>query len=405
MSKHQVAVLKVVSGQLSVTAAATQYGISRGHLHRLLARYREGGLDALEPRSRRPRAGPQRTSVAVRDRIVELRRGLVARGLDAGPATIAWHLEREGLGAPSTSTVRRILHAAGLVTPEPHKRPRSSWIRFEAAAPNALWQSDFTHWRLADSSEVEIISWLDDHSRYLLSCAACNRVSGDDVVATFTAAGDTHGFPAATLTDNGAVYTSRFTGGRNNFEYLLAWLGIRQKNGAPGHPQTQGKIECFHQTLKRWLGQRPAEIGLAELQAQLDAFRLAYNEQRPHRAVGRTTPGEAYRATPKASSSNSGGRGHFRLRYDTTDGKGAMTLRRGGRLHHLNAGVAHARRRVLAIVDEEEVTIGALDTGEVLSSHRIEPDKGYWRNQRRNPGRWPGFQQSDSGVTHVATHV
>jgi transposase InsO family protein len=395
MSKHQVAVLKVVSAQLSVTAAAAQCGISRGHLHRLLRRYREGGLEAVEPRSRRPHASPQRTSVAVRDRIIELRTDLVARGLDAGPATIGWHLERAGLPVPSTSTIRRVLHAAGLVTPEPHKRPRSSWIRFEAAAPNEVWQSDFTHWRLADGSEVEVCSWLDDHSRYLLACTAFGRVSGDDVVATFTAAGDTHGWPAATLTDNGAVYTSRFTGGRNSFEYLLAWLGIRQKNGAPGHPQTQGKIERFHQTLKRWLGQRPAVNSLVELQAQLDAFRLAYNEQRPHRAVGRATPGEAYRATQKALPSSSGGRGHFRLRYDVTDGKGAMTLRRGGRLYHLKVGAVHARRRVLAIVDEREVTVVALDTGELLSSHRIEPDKGYWRNQRRNPGRWPGSQQMD----------
>ena len=94
-------------------------------------------------------------------------------------------------------------------------------------------QSDVTHWRLADGSEVEICSWLDDHSRYLLGCTAFGRVSGDDVVATFTTAGEEHGWPAATLTDNGAVYTSRFTGGHNAFEYLLAYLGIRQKNGHP----------------------------------------------------------------------------------------------------------------------------------------------------------------------------
>ncbi len=242
----------------------------------------------------------RRTSDDVRGRIVALRTELAASGLDAGPVTIAWHLEREGLPVPSTSTIRRVLHAAGLVVPEPRKRPRSSWIRFEAAAPNEVWQSDFTHWRLADGSEVEICSWLDDHSRYLLGCTVFRRVGGDDVVATFTAAGDAHGWPAATLTDNGAVYTSRFTGGRNGFEYLLAYLGIRQKNGAPGHPQTQGKIERFHQTLKRWLGRQPRARTVGELQAQLDAFRLAYNEQRPHRAIGRHTPGEAYRATPKA---------------------------------------------------------------------------------------------------------
>ena len=251
------------------------------------------------------------------------------------------------------------------------------------------------------------MNWLDDHSRYLLSCTAFGRVSGDDVVATFTAAGDEHGWPAATLTDNGAVYTSRFTGGRNGFEYLLAYLGIRQKNGAPGHPQTQGKIERFHQTLKRWLGQQPAARTIAELQRQLDAFRHAYNELRPHRATRRVTPGEAYRATPKAHPVGRGAPGHFRLRYDIADKKGAITLRRAGRLYHLKVGAAHARRRVLAIVDELEVTVVALDTGEILSSHRIEPDRRYWRNTTTRP-RPMARVSSDRLITcvaHVSTHV
>jgi len=189
MSKHRVAVLKVVSKQLSITAAAAEYGLSRQHLHRLLHRYWDGGLEALEPRSRRPRTNPGRTPDHICERIVALRTDLVGRGLDGGPVTIAWHLGREGLTIPSTSTIRRILYAAGLVTPEPHKRPRSSWIRFEAAAPNEVWQSDFTHWRLADGTDVEILDWLDDHARFLLAVTAFGRVSGDDVVATFVAAG------------------------------------------------------------------------------------------------------------------------------------------------------------------------------------------------------------------------
>jgi len=392
MSKHRVAVLKVVSKQLSITAAAAEYGMSRQHLHRLLRRYRDGGLEALEPRSRRPRTNPGRTPDHIRERIVALRTELVSRGLDGGPITIAWHLGREGLAIPSTSTIRRILDAAGLVTPEPRKRPRSSWIRFEASAPNELWQSDFTHWRLADGTGVEILDWLDDHARFLLAVTAFGRVSGDDVVATFVAAGEAPGWPAATLTDNGAVYTSRFTGGRNGFEYMLAYLGVRQKNGAPGHPQTQGKIERFHQTLKRWLQRQPAARTLVELQAQLDGFRLDYNEHRPHRATGRMTPAEAYRATPKAQAAGARAAGHFRLRYDVADSKGAITLRRAGHLHHLKIGAAFARRRVLAIVDEQEVTVVALDTGEILSTHLIEPDRRYWRNQRRDPGRWPGSE-------------
>ncbi len=326
----------------------------------------------------------------MRARIVALRTELVARGLDAGPATIAWHLGREGVPVPSTSTIRRILHAAGLVVPEPHKRPRSSWIRFEAAAPNEVWQSDFTHWRLADGSGVEIISWLDDHSRYLLGCTAFRRVAGDDVVATFTAAGDAHGWPAATLTDNGAVYTSRFTGGRNGLEHLLAYLGIRQKNGAPGHPQTQGKIERFHQTLKRWLGRQPAaRTSPGSRPSSTPSAPPTTSSGRTGRSAG-GHPARRTGRSRRSSRRGPAGRGHFRLRYDTTDSKGAMTLRRAGRLHHLKVGAAHARRRVLAIVDEQEVTVVALDTGEILSTHRIEPDKGYWRNQRRDPGRWPG---------------
>jgi transposase InsO family protein len=240
MSRARVAVLQVVSNQLSVTAAAAEYGISRRHLHRLLARYREGGLDALEQRSRRPKTTPIAACDELRARVVELRTQLTADGLDAGPVTIAWHLQREGLRVLSTSTIRRILHQAGLVSAQPRKRPRSSYIRFAADQPNEMWQSDFMHWQLADGSDVEVLNWLDDHSRYLLSCTAHTPVTGDDVVSTFLAVVDDHGAPQSTLTDNGRVYTARFGGGRNAFEYLLPMLGIRQKNGSPGHPQTQG---------------------------------------------------------------------------------------------------------------------------------------------------------------------
>jgi hypothetical protein len=153
MSKHRVAVLKLVSQQLV------------RHCRRSRVRDEPGApppAPAAVPRrrARRPRAAlaqtvhqPRRTPDAGRTRIVQLRTELAGRGLDAGPVTIAWHLDREGRTAPSSSTIRRILHAAGLVTPEPRKRPRSSWLRFEAAAPNKLWQSDFTHWRLVDGTE------------------------------------------------------------------------------------------------------------------------------------------------------------------------------------------------------------------------------------------------------------
>ena len=390
MSRARVAVLQIVSNQLSVTAAATEYGISRRHLHRLLARYRDAGLDALEPRSRRPKTTPIATAEDVRARVIELRVQLTADGLDAGPVTIAWHLEREGHKPPAAATISRILKHAGLITPQPRKRPRSSYTRFEMAQPNEMWQSDFIHWRLQDGTDVEILNWLDDHSRYLLSGTAHQPVTGDDVVSTFLAAVDDHGAPASTLTDNGRVYTARFGGGHNAFEYLLPLLGVHQKNGSPGHPQTQGKIERFHQTLQRWLRARPPARTLAELQRQLHEFREHYNEQRPHRALQRRTPGDAYRATPKAAPASNGHTpGHYRLRYDRLDAKGRMTLRRAGRMHHLGIGPAHARKRVLALADDHHITVIELHSGEVLSTHLIEPTKSYWRNQNKQPGRWP----------------
>ncbi len=389
MSKHRVVVLKIVTGQISVTEAAEEYGISRRHLHRLLGRYRQEGLDGLEPRSRAPLTSPQAVTDRVRDRVVQLRQALTGAGTDAGPVTIAWHLRQEGLNAPSTSTIRRILHTAGLITPEPRKRPRSSYVRFEAAQPNETWQSDFTHWRLADGSDVEILNWLDDHSRLLLSCTAHRPVTGKSVVDTFLATVDAYGPPASTLTDNGRVYTARHGGGRNEFEYVLAALNIRQKNGAPNHPQTQGKIERFHQTLKRWLAARPRAATIPELQTQLDAFREHYNTARPHRARG-TTPATAYGASPKAVPAGTGPHAaHYRVRYDHVGSNGKISFRRAARMHHLGIGATHRGKHCILIADDTTVTVVHLPTTEIIATNDINPDKTYWRNTMKAPGRWP----------------
>lgn len=391
MSKYRVIVLKVVSKQLTVTEAATQHGISRRHLHRLLARYRIGGLDAVEPRSRRPKSNARATPPEVIERVIRLRGELSREGTDAGPVTIAWHLEREGLPTPSPATIHRILVRAGLVAPEPRKRPKSSYVRFEAAQPNETWQSDFTHWRLADGTDVEILNWLDDHSRFLISCTAHTPVTGDTVVTTFLAAIDDYGTPASTLTDNGSVYTSRFTHGRNAFEYLLPLLGVKQKNGSPGHPQTQGKIERLHQTQKRWLAARPLPATLTELQHLLDEFREHYNEHRPHRANDRRTPGHTYRATPKALPAARHDP-HYRIRYDRVDKDGKISLRRAGRMHHVGIGRDHIGKRVLALIDDTTVSIARLDTGAIIAQADIDPTRNYWRNKlnprnKRSPKR------------------
>jgi transposase InsO family protein len=390
MSKARVIVLSVVQQGLTKTEAAQRYNVSWRWVHTLVTRYQAGGLDAVEPRSHRPKSNPRQTPPETAERITALRRELLRAGLDAGPLTIADHLRREGRRAPSTSTIRRVLHAAGLITPQPRKRPRSSYRRFEAAQPNECWQSDFTHWRLANNSDVEILNWIDDHSRLLLSCTAHPRVTGALVVTSFLDAIAEHGAPASTLTDNGVVYTARLVGGRNGFEYLLDELGIRQKNGHPGHPQTQGKIERFHQTLKRWLAARPAALDIPALQQQLDQFRTLYNTNRHHRAHGQT-PAHAYDSTPKATPPHTQAHepGHYRVRIDTVDHHGHISLRRAGRMHHLGVGARHRGTHVLILIDTTTVNVINPATGEQLSSHTIDPDHNYWRNNQRTPGRWP----------------
>jgi transposase len=244
VTTNKLIIQSIVQAGLSPAAAAERYGVSRRWVYELLRRYREGGDDALNAMSRRPRSNPRTTPEDIAERIRQLRQALTGQGLDSGAATIAWHLEKEKLTPPSLTTIHRILRQGGLVTDQPHKRPRSSWHRFEAAQPNETWQSDFTHWRLENRTEFEVLNFLDDHSRYLISCTPHPRVTGEIVLNQFLTAGNEHGFPASTLTDNGMVFTTRYSGGRgglNGFEKALQTLGIQQKNGSPNHPQTQGR--------------------------------------------------------------------------------------------------------------------------------------------------------------------
>ncbi len=306
MSKARVVITAVTAEGLSQGEAARRYGVSQGWVSKLMARYREEGEAAFEPRSRRPKTSPDATAPQVAELIVALRKDLSGQGLDAGPAAIAWHLEHRHGARVSPGAVSRVLARRGLVTPGPSKRPKASYLRFAADLPNERWQSDFTHYPLADGGDCEILTWIDDHSRYALSVTAHRRVTGQAVLLAFRAACERHGAPASTLTDNGMVFTTRLSGGkggRNALEAELRRLGVRQKNGKPGHPQTQGKVERFQQTLKNWLRARPGQPRTpAELQTLLDAFTRVYNEQRPHRSLPhRATPATACAARPKAA--------------------------------------------------------------------------------------------------------
>jgi transposase InsO family protein len=315
------------------------------------------------------------------DRILALRTQLTEQGLDAGPHTLAWHLAHEHHSV-SVATISRILTRHGAVVPDPSKRPKSSYRRFEADLPNQVWQSDFTHWTLANGRDVEILNWLDDHSRYLLAATCHQPVTGPIVVAAFRAVVAAHGTPACVLTDNGLVYTTRFAGGRrgratrNGFESELAALGIEQKNSSPNHPQTCGKVERFHQTLKKWLARQHRAHSLPELQAQLDVFREHYNTARPHRALGRRTPAAAYTARPKATPTGTTP-SHERVRHDRIDDSGVVTVRYQGRLHHIGIGRTHARTHILLLIQDRHIRVVAANTGELLRDLVLDPTRDY----------------------------
>jgi transposase InsO family protein len=248
MSKRQSVILSVVLEGLSQADAARRYAVSEATVSRWVARYRTDGDAAFEPRSTRPTTSPTRLADVVIAEIVNLRDELAAQGLDAGPATIRWHLEDRRQVVVSPATIRRHLITAGRITPEPRKRPRSSFTRFQAELPNEMWQTDMTHIRLANGIDAEVLSWLDDHSRYALDLTAHGRVNARIVVDAFDKTADQHGYPASVLSDNGLYYTARFArggaSGPNRFEQHLTALGVDQKHSRPNHPTG---------TVRRWV--------------------------------------------------------------------------------------------------------------------------------------------------------
>jgi transposase InsO family protein len=378
VSLARLVITAVVVEDRRPSEVAATYKVARSWVYELVARYRAEGDAAFEPRSRRPRNSPRATGPATSELIVQLRAELTAKGLDAGADTIAWHLAQHHQLTVSRATVYRVLRRAGLAKVEPRKRPRSSYIRFQADLPNECWQADFTHWRLADGSDVEILCWIDDHSRYAVSVTAHRRVTGPIVVDAFTNALHNHGVPASTLTDNGMVFTTRLSGGkggRNGFEHLLDSLGIRQKNSRPNHPTTCGKIERLHQTLKRWLTAQPAAATISELQTCLDAFVANYNQHRPHRSLHARTPAAAYLTRPKATPTGLH-QPHYRVRHDKVS-HGNVSLRIDGQLHHIGLGRQLHRTPVIMLIDDLDVRVIHATTGEIIRILTINPDRRY----------------------------
>lgn len=361
-----------------IAELAAAHGVHRSWLYKLLARYRREGPVGLETRSRRPHRSPTRVSDRYEDDIVGLRKELTDLGLDAGAATIAYHLGHRLGHCPSTSTIWRVLKDRGFVVPQPHKRPRSSWKRFCAELPNECWQADVTHVALGDGSFVEVLNIIDDHSRLCVESRAFVATRSPDVVRALHRAGQRWGYPESFLTDNGAIFTASSRGNdAGAMEPELLALGIASKHSRPYHPQTCGKIERFHQSLKRYLAKQDPASTKKQLQVQLDGFVDYYNRVRPHRAIGRRPPIEVFeareRAYPTGPKIDAAG---YRVRHDRIDKRGAVTLRHRGRLHHIGVGAAFKGWRVVLLVAGLEVRILDLE-GNQLRRLKLDPSRDY----------------------------
>ena len=355
---------------------AAAHGVSRSWLYKLLARYNTYGTAGLEPRSRRPHSSPTRITDAWDERVIELRKELSDLGVDAGAVSIQTHLERRHGHAPSTSTIWRILKHRGFVTPQPQKRPKSSWKRFVAEFPNECWQADVTHWTLSNGDVVEVLNVIDDHSRVCIESRVFVTTKSGDVVRALHRGAEKWGYPQRFLTDNGAIFTSGPRGGASVFETELFSLGIAARHSRPYHPQTCGKVERFHQTLKKWLAKHQVDTK-KQLQIELNNFVAYYNDIRPHRGIGRRTPAAAHAAREKA-----GPRGAlidvagYRVRHDKVSKAGTVTLRHKSRLHHIGVGAAYKGWHIVMLIAGLDIRTFDLE-GNQLGHTKLDPTKDY----------------------------
>ncbi len=318
--------LAVLSSGLSINVKAlcAELEISRQTFYKYRRRFAEEGPAGLTERSRRPRSSPGAVSIEMEEAIMRLRKELE---VDNGAQAIAWHLARQfdpGL-VPSARTVHRVLVRRGMVVPQPEKRPKSSWQRFEWPQPNEAWQIDATAWALADGRKVWILDVLDDHSRVLVAARAADGPTSAATWEAFAHGVEQWGLPARMMSDNGLCFTGRFHGLTVDFERQLGAMGIIHMPSSPGHPQTCGKLERSHQTTKTWLATKPPARNLAELQDQLDAWLDHYNNHRPHTAANGGTPAERWNATNRAQPANDPIPGPTRASLHTVDRRGAIS--------------------------------------------------------------------------------
>ena len=331
-------IVEVELDGLNVREFCSQHGVSTWFFYDLRKRWRlEGGV-ALEPQSRAPKRVWNKTTADVEDLVVAKRKELKDLGLDYGPGEVADALAGVVAKAPSPATVYRILKARGFITPEPRKAPKRSRHRFTAERANESWQLDDMAWTLADGTVVKVLNVIDDHSRLLVASTAMPTCTGAAALAAVADAAGTLGWPERFQSDNASTF-------RHVLADALRAVGVAAAHSRPNHPQTNGKVERFHQTEQKWLAAQQPAATLAELQALLGLFRHHYNHHRRHRGIGRRVPAEVWTYAPKAGPADQPLRSPSTIHH-TQVRNGIVWLPR----HGISVGAAHNGCRALTVI-------------------------------------------------------
>jgi transposase InsO family protein len=368
--------LEVHLDGLNVREFCRLHGISTWFFYDLRRRFAAGGYEAIESRSRAPRHVANRTSDDVEDRVVAMRKELVELGVDAGPGTIWFHLNRRAEGpVPSEATIWRVLDRRGFVTKDPRKAPKRKARSFSAERANECWQIDDTPWPLASGTTVKIINVIDDCTRLVVASVAVPACTSEAAFDACARGAQDWGWPARFLSDNARAF-------RHGLADALRELGIAAGHSRPYHPQTCGKVERFHQTLKDHLATRPAVGSVEDLQAQLDWFRDYYNHQRPHRSLHRQIPAQVWTATPKD------GPAADRIDAETRIHRGVVHNGGVSAGAHQNIAVGAAHNGAAAVVVLTGLNAHVFIEGRLVRALTMDPARTY-QSLYDKPGKPP----------------
>jgi transposase-like protein len=365
----------------SVSRVCRELGISRDTYYEAKKRFDAEGVTGLLPRSRRPHSSPRQTPTEVEDVIVRARKELEDEGWDNGARSIAYRLQRQGVTAPAFSTIHAVLRRRGLVVDQPRKRPRSATRRFEFPARNSCWQMDGTEWKLADGSKAVIISVVDDHTRRSLGHHAARGETGAAVWACFLNAVNKYGLPARVLTDNGTSFNARRRGWEVDFTRNLTALGVTPISSGNHHPQTCGKGERLHLTLKRWLTKQDRARSIADLQAQLVVFDRLYDD-RPNQSLGGLTPAERWALAAESSHRHVAATDRTTITMVTVDGRGSACI---GARYQVHIGRRWKGVTVTAIT--QGLLVGIFAGNVLIRELTLDPTRRYQPSGQPSGGR------------------